>query len=175
MSNICLLKSHSRWSYKSLHFWRLSGKVFRNKCCFVNDSFPWFFASFSGLNNRVHFCLCHGLYFCYRNAPFSSLFFSLLFDHIWEYFICSLLLSFHKIMWHWIVIIFLALYLDLFFLMTFDFFMKLNFFLVSLLVKNLTLYSSEFSCLFGDHLMSSAFAFSSFYITVFLNSQVVFR
>lgn len=175
MSYVCLLKSHTWWSYESFHFWRLSGKVFRNKCCLVYDPFPWFFASFSGLNNRVHLCLGHGFYFCNWNTPFSSLFLSLLFDHIWEYFICSLLFSFHKIVGHWIVVIFLALYFDLFFLMAFDFFMKLNFLLVSLLMKNLAFDASKFSCLFGNNLMSSAFAFSSFYFTVFLQSQVVFR
>jgi len=99
MSNICIFKSKSHRSDKSLMFWRLSGKILSHKANFVDSSFPTFSLSFSRSDNLKHFSLSHWLYFFNRYIPFSCFLFAFLFHHVSQDFWVSLLLSVHKIGW----------------------------------------------------------------------------
>ena len=166
MSNICVFETKTHRSNKSFVFRRLSGKVFSHKTNFIDSTLPTFFLSFSWSNHIEHFSFSHRLDFFDRYWPLSSLFFSLLFDHVSEYFGVPLLLSVHEISRHcsFLDVLYSAFGVLLF--MFFDGLFHLNFLFEPFFVEQFSFDTFQCLCLFGDDFRFSGFFLSSLFFGV---------
>lgn len=166
MGNICLFKSKSHGSNESLMFWGFSCKILSNKTYFIDSSFPTFSLSFTRSNNFKHFSFSHRLDFLDGNIPFTSFFFSLLFDHICENFRIFLLLSIHQICWYSTILNGLLLCFSIFLLMGLYCFLHLYFLCEPLLIKKFSLNTSQCLSLFRNYFCFSCLFFSSLLLCI---------
>lgn len=166
MSYIGLFKSKTHWSDKSFMLWGFTGKVLTHKTHFINSSFPTFTLSFSRTDHFKHFCLCHWFDFIDGNIPFTCFFFTLLFDHVCQDLWVSLLLSIHQICWNCTIFYWLCFAFRIFLLMLLDSFFHLYFLFEALFIKDFSLDTPEWLCLFRYNFGLSGLLLSSLLLSI---------
>lgn len=141
MSHICIFKSQTHRSNKSLMFGRLSRKILSYKTNFIDSSLPAFSLSFTRSNHLKHFSFCHWFNLLDRYIPFSCFFFTFLLDHIGQNLWVSLLLPIHQICGYCAFLYVLDSTLGILLFVFFDSFFHLYFLFKPLFIENFCLYS----------------------------------
>mmetsp|Transcript_2136 Transcript_2136/g.1475 ORF Transcript_2136/g.1475 Transcript_2136/m.1475 type:complete len:200 (+) Transcript_2136:398-997(+) len=167
MSHVSFLKTKTSRSNESLKFRGLTDEVWANKCYLIDHTLPDLLLSFTRFQYLKHFIFGHGFDFLNGYLPFASLLFSLLFDHITEYFGAIHFISVQQICGNGTFFLFLfTLSCCLFLLVGLNHFLHFNLLFVAFFSKQFTFDSVQLLCFLGHVFDFTGITFTAFLLRI---------